>query len=262
MTLRDSSILGLPRILCLHGGGTNSHIFRMQCRVLENTLHSTFRLVYAEAPFLSDPGPDVTSVYRRHGPFKSWLRTTPGEGVHESGSCAKHIHAAIIRAMGSDSQSGAIGDWVGVLGFSQGAKIAASIILTQQTMQEGAGDSMIMWPRFRFAVLMAGRGPLIRFCPEWENDTLHGTPQLQGNESQLFLDSDDCIVRIPTLHVHGLLDPGLKLHQALRDRYFTDEESSILEWEGDHRLPIKRKDVDAVVQKIRDLAKLAGVVQP
>lgn len=39
------STLDLPRIMALHGGGTNSTIFRMQCRVLERALRPYFRLV-------------------------------------------------------------------------------------------------------------------------------------------------------------------------------------------------------------------------
>jgi hypothetical protein len=55
--------LGLPRILCLHGGGTNARIFRAQCCALINQLRHEFRLVFAQAPFNSEAGPDVLSVY-------------------------------------------------------------------------------------------------------------------------------------------------------------------------------------------------------
>ena len=63
-----------PRILCLHGGGINARIFRDQCRVLKRSLSSASRLCYAEAAFLSKPGPDVVSVYKSYGPFEAWLR--------------------------------------------------------------------------------------------------------------------------------------------------------------------------------------------
>lgn len=68
----EDPTLHRPRILCLHGGGTNAHIFRAQCRSLSYALAPHFRLAYAEAPFLSDPGPDVASVYADCGPFKRW----------------------------------------------------------------------------------------------------------------------------------------------------------------------------------------------
>src|ERR1700722_18740540 len=69
----DDPTLHLPRILCLHGGGTNARIFRAQCRVIRAHLISLSRLVFAEAPFPSPPGPDVESVYGDWGPFRSWL---------------------------------------------------------------------------------------------------------------------------------------------------------------------------------------------
>ncbi|KAH1600297.1 hypothetical protein KXW91_008005 [Aspergillus fumigatus] len=61
--MNDTATLHLPRLLCLHGGGTNARIFRMQCRVLEKHLGRTFRLVYAQGPFtVVQPGPDVTDM--------------------------------------------------------------------------------------------------------------------------------------------------------------------------------------------------------
>lgn len=53
----DVGTLHLPRILCLHGGGTNAKIFHAQCRVLRAELKGIFRLCFAEAPFPSKPGP-------------------------------------------------------------------------------------------------------------------------------------------------------------------------------------------------------------
>lgn len=63
----DIANLHLPHILCLHGGGTNARIFRVQCRVLEAQLKNKFRLCYAEAPFASNAGPDVLSAYKNGG---------------------------------------------------------------------------------------------------------------------------------------------------------------------------------------------------
>lgn len=60
----EDSTLHFPRILCLHGGGTNARIFRMQCRVLERSLSRSFRLVYAEGLFPAQPGSDVIYVYK------------------------------------------------------------------------------------------------------------------------------------------------------------------------------------------------------
>ncbi|KAJ5872925.1 uncharacterized protein N7529_005278 [Penicillium soppii] len=265
--------LSLPRILCLHGGGTNARIFRMQCRVLESTLSSTFRLVYAEAPFPSQPGSDVTSVYRNYGPFKSWLRITSSDTAHEPQHIIERINTAIATAMATDSKSGATGEWVALLGFSQGAKLAASILFAQQTMQLRAGPNAIIWPNFRFAGLIAGRGPLVWLLPEQSDiSSAHplsiksglvdaSNPSIGGEDPLFPLDSDEHILRIPTFHVHGLQDPGLSLHRALMRNYCKKGLASILEWDGGHRIPIKRKDVHAVVEEIYNLAQVTGVLK-
>jgi hypothetical protein len=67
----------LPRILCLHGGGTNARIFRAQCHIIRRHLENSFRLVFSDAPYISKPGPDVTSVYADWGPFRSWMKPQP-----------------------------------------------------------------------------------------------------------------------------------------------------------------------------------------
>jgi predicted esterase len=127
----------LPRIMCLHGGGTNTRIFRAQCRVLERMLRPHFRLCYAQAPFFSQAGPDVQSVYSDFGPFRAWLRWSPDNAVGEVDGVSEEIIAAIDSAMEEDNSYGADGEWVGLLGFSQGAKICASILHSQQERARG-----------------------------------------------------------------------------------------------------------------------------
>ena len=268
MTVQDPT-LNLPRIICLHGGGTNARIFRMQCRVLESTLRSTFRLVYVEAPFPSQPGSDVTSVYKNYGPFKSWLRITSSDIAREPHHIIESINTAIATAMYADTQSGATGEWVALLGFSQGAKLAASILFAQQSIQRRAGPDAVIWPNFRFAILMAGRGPLVWLLPDNNGVSSFSistglvdaaSPSIGGDEPDIPMNSNEHIIRIPTVHIHGLRDPGLRTHRALLSNYFEEELVSVVEWEGDHRIPIKRKDVDAVVQEIYSLAKVTGVL--
>lgn len=158
----ENATLHLPRILCLHGGGTNARIFRAQCRVLKRYLSSTYRLVFAEAPFSSQPGPDVTSVYEDFGPFKRWLRSSEDHPRLEPEVAVKAIEDSLHAAMRDDDRHGATGEWVGLLGFSQGAKMCASLLFRQQVRAErfGIRGARSSW---RFAVLLAGRGPLVSF---------------------------------------------------------------------------------------------------
>lgn len=233
--LIDSDLQYFPRILALHGGGTNSRIFKAQCRALEASLNAhKFRLVYAEAPFPSVPGPDVLSVYSRWGPFKAWLRSS--DVITPSPQDLGAVETAITEAVRADDELGGRGAWVSVLGFSQGARIAASLLLQQQRRFVHQYD-------FSFGVLLAGRGPLVDFCPELKPET-----------------QDMCLF-IPTIHVHGSRDPGLPLHRKMLDLCCGSGTTCLVKWDGDHRLPIRKSDVRKVVTAILETARLTGALQ-
>lgn len=137
----------------LHGGGTSARIFRAQCRILEAQLRSNFRFCYAQAPFLSQAGPDVREVYSNCGPFHAWLRWSP-DSIGDDDCVTDEILLAIDLAVQQDNAKGATGEFVGILGFSQGAKIGASILKAMQTRGRTGVPS---WQTFRFGVLLAGR---------------------------------------------------------------------------------------------------------
>lgn len=255
----DTQTLRLPRILCLHGGGTNSTVFRAQCRVLIAQLRPYFRLVFADAPFSSEPGPDVVSVYRDFGPFKRWLRSKPHHPVLENNSAVSEIDASICRAMESDEGTA---EWVGVLGFSQGAKIAASLLYRQQlrTTMFGPRSCAV---NFRFGILMAGQGPIVSLQPE----LLHNEALLTPSEISLVrapsgqcLAREEHVLRLPTVHLHGMLDPGIDRHRGLLEGYCCPRARRLVQWEGTHRVPIKTRDVALLVGEILDVARLAGAL--
>lgn len=248
----DASTLALPRILCLHGGGTNSRIFHMQCRALSHSLKSHFRLVYAEAPFPSTAGPDVLSVYADCGPFKRWVVTAlPNAVERQPQETWAGVERSLGDAMDEDDRLGASGEWVAVLGFSQGAKIAASLLLMQQERPEGLGRMKRPGEGFRFGVLMAGRGPLLPY--DWEHASWLDAGERFEHESN---QEAKRLLRVPTIHVHGLQDPGLGYHQVLLEEWCEPTTTKLIEWNGDHRLPIKSWDVKVVVDKIHEFTAL------
>lgn len=256
----DDSTLHLPRILCLHGGGTNATIFRAQCRVLERALRPTFRLCYAQAPFPSEPGPDVLSVYEDYGPFRAWLRWRPSDPEVESSSVVEKIHESIKNAMAEDDRQGATGEFVALLGFSQGAKICASLLYLQQARAEMCGGYHTPVPNFRFAVLMAGRAPLVALDPELElTPGLVDASSLSVTPAQQNMTTVEHRLRLPTIHVHGLQDPGLELHRKLLHQCCDERHTRLIEWDGNHRIPIKSKDVDPLVEAILSTAEKTGV---
>jgi len=257
----EESTLHLPRILCLHGGGTNAQIFSAQCRVLKAQLKSTFRLCFANAPFPSETGPDVLKVYKDAGPFRRWLRWQPWHPEIEASTAVRAIDNALKAAMEEDDLKGATGEWVGLLGFSQGAKTCASLLFRQQVRADWLGVCRTE-TNFRFGILMAGRGPLVSLDPE-----LVMTPSLVDAAhvgSQVYISPDerstDHVLRLPTIHVHGLRDPGLELHQQLLEGYCDKESTRLIDWDGNHRVPVKDIVVARIVREIFAVAQETGVI--
>ena len=248
----------LPRVLCLHGGGTNARIFRAQCRALEKSLGPFLRLVYVQAPFRSKPGPDVVSVYSGWSPFRAWL--DPGQDAE---CITKDVLTAIRRAMAADNANGATGRFVGLLGFSQGAKICASLLRAQET-REGCIGSANLLPIWRFAILLAGRGPFVSAAPLFSTtdaaDPYHGSrvpalaSPLQGDPTARGL------LKSPTLHVHGFKDPNLSQHRRFLYDAFDQAHVRLVEWDGDHRVPIRTKDVAAITLEVVSMARKAGII--
>lgn len=103
---KEDCILHLPRILCLHGGGSNARIFRAQCRAPRAELSHHFRFVFADAPFSSEPGPDVTSVYKNFGPYRRWLRSSPHQPHAPAGEAVMKIEDALALAMDESDRQG------------------------------------------------------------------------------------------------------------------------------------------------------------
>lgn len=248
-------------------------------------------MVFVEAPFPSTAGPDVLSVYAECGPFKRWVVTVEPNAVEKKPvETWRAIDEAIRVAMRRDDELGATGDWVAVLGFSQGAKIAGSLLLRQQerrdTMESkltvgGDGKAKI---DFKVGVLMAGRGPFIPLLFDTDqSDSAHNDDGAYPEEERqrekerqkktwltpgesFNLDANIAARRVitdtPTIHVHGMQDPGIDYHKVLLEDWCQPGTTTLLEWEGNHRLPLKTADVVPVVETMVTALKRQGVVLP
>jgi predicted esterase len=249
-----SSTIPLPRILCLHGGGTNASIFHNQLRTILShpSLSARYRFVFADAPFTCAEGVGVVPVYKDWGPYRRWFRWLGGHEEIDAESARREVLDAVRKAMESDEGSG---EWVGVLGFSQGAKVACSLLYQQQL--EGRESS---W-NFQFGVIMAGRCPFAALSTESEEypwmQSAGGLPSAADLDS--IAERPDMRLRVPTVHVHGLKDEGLGLHRRCVEEYCAPGTATVVEWDGPHRIPIKRGDVERVVEGVVGVADEYGV---
>ncbi|EDU50636.1 MhpC hydrolase or acyltransferase alpha beta hydrolase superfamily [Pyrenophora tritici-repentis] len=260
----------LPRILCLHGGGVNAAIFERQSRSLIRHLQHSFRLVWADAPFFCDPHPDVVDVYSDYAPFRRWLRWLDEHHELDEWAVIDEIGYSMRTAMEDDDRAGGRGEWVGLMGFSQGAKLTASLLLEQQAREKYAdmegtevptGITGIPGLNWRFGILLAGRAPPINLNP----DIIRSEALVRAggiSEGFEFCNEgvdEDATLRIPTLHVHGMKDPGLALHRILLNEYTAPGTAKLVEWGGPHRIPLKSSDIENVAGAIYDLASSTGV---
>ena len=191
------------------------------------------------------------------------MRWLPEQPECDTRTAAKRIDRQIKQAMDEDDEQGATGEWVGLLGFSQGAKLAASMLFMQQKRAELLGANMA-GSNFRFAVIMAGRAPLVTFDPQ-----LVTSPAL-ANLAEISVEfpeeglggKRDHMLRLPTVHVHGRQDQGLHLHRRLLDQYCEPGSARLVEWDGNHRIPFKPKDVALIVEQMLDVARETGALSP
>ncbi|GAB7337393.1 hypothetical protein MBLNU457_g2738t1 [Dothideomycetes sp. NU457] len=239
-----------PRILCLHGGGVTAEVFELQSRNIIKALPN-FRLVFADGPFFCDPGPGIVPVYEDKGPFRRWLRWLPKHAEIDSDSAIYEIMYAIESTKEGDKGTG---PWVGLLGFSQGAKLAASLLYEQQVQVEKRGKADT---DYKFAVLLAGRQPLVSLSELSRSPALVNPSEL--SEGFDFPGKSDHVLRLPTIHVHGLKDDGLHLHRRLMEQYCDKDSVTLVEWDGIHRVPIKKVDIDPICEQIHRIAREQGV---
>ena len=146
------------------------------------------------------------------------------------------------------------GPWVGLLGFSQGAKLSASLLYDQQIRMEKEGKAPT---DYKFAVLLAGRSPLVSFCEYSRHPALVNAGEV--SEGFDYPHPSPHVLRLPTIHVHGLGDAGLHLHRKMLKQYHDPEATTVIEWDGTHRVPLKKTDVEKITTEMYRIAREQGV---
>ncbi|KAL2820131.1 hypothetical protein BJX63DRAFT_381378 [Aspergillus granulosus] len=121
--------------------------------------------------------------------------------------------------------------------------MAASLLLRQQ-INPGHGYSRSI--DYRFAVLLAGRAPMV---------------SLSLDDDMPYYGLVPATLTLPTIHVHGTKDPGLPLHRELLEYGCDAGSTRLIEWDGEHRVPIRSKEVLAVVDAILGVARETGVIR-
>ncbi|KAI1123287.1 serine hydrolase FSH [Nemania abortiva] len=188
-----------PKILCLHGSGTSADIFRIQAIRLGRLLQPHFELVYVDGFIDTGAGPGVLPFFEGMEPYKRWLTDKDGQEERPWSDLPK-----LVEVFNRN------GPFVGIIGFSQGAKAATHLIrwLEQRGQQ------------LDFAALFGGTVPF----------------RLEvGGERWAELIKPTIITR--SIHVIGDDDPWRSESEALMDHY--DKLSrSLIRFKGGHHMPV------------------------
>lgn len=228
MSTEDSH---LPRILCLHGGGTSSLIFTFQARRLIKFLRPHFRLTFIDAPHECAPGPGVLPFFEGAGPYYQWISKNEEE--------EELVRERIEEALGK--VNGEAGPFVGVIGFSQGARVAAGLLHEAQDNRKEDGPKK--W--LRFGLLMNGSYPPLRQSSS-RSTTL---PRLSEHLQREWNNQLEGVIHTSSIHVHGSRDGALPLSRLLA-RCFDPNTATVLEYDNGHHLPVSDDDTKVIADHI------------
>ncbi|KAI9736148.1 MAG: hypothetical protein M1834_001032 [Cirrosporium novae-zelandiae] len=211
------------KFLCLHGAGTSAKVFEIQTAALRLELArdglSTFEFLDGE--FSSRPAPGIGDLFE--GPYYSFypfLYKTDGlprETVAEA-------HALVQEVIEDE------GPFDGIIGFSQGAALAASILIHHA--QEHPLDPP--YALFRCAIFICGSRPF----------NYEGTRVFDPKEGHKGL------IRIPTTHIVGAKDGYLCEGKALYELCDKANATLVMHSEG-HMIPADIKTTRMLADAVR-----------
>ncbi|KAL8775642.1 MAG: hypothetical protein Q9209_000138 [Squamulea sp. 1 TL-2023] len=214
----------LPCLLCLHGGGTSAYIFAIQVGRLQRALAKHFRFVFVDGPFECPPGPGVLPFFEGMGPYRRW--------INKDGCDEDKVRPLLKKKMAEDG-----GNFVGVLGFSQGARLALGLLHEKQ------GKRAEAFNEFGFGVFICGTYPPLGLS----SSLFPITPTAQF-ETQYWDKKHESILSIPTVHVVGNKDPFL-LKSRLLSQCSDPASTTIMEFSMGHSLPAATADTQRVANK-------------
>ncbi|KAL4862618.1 serine hydrolase FSH [Aspergillus spectabilis] len=242
------------RFLCLHGRGTNSNILESQLAALRSRLSAqhSFDFIDAECPCHAAPG--VAGIYP--APYLSWYERGSPEEVQSA-------HDYLISVLEDD------GPYDGVIAFSEGAALAASLLLSDQSKFSEA--------RFKIAILFNSVVPLVPVAELGQSleevvaehvDSYHGllsdgqqsTAEQAACLDQALAFSPEGLVKIsiPTIHIVGAKD-SFKSSSEVVVNLCEPDLAQVLRHAGGHELPQAASLLDQCAEMIETAVVLSGI---
>ncbi|CAK8569048.1 unnamed protein product [Lathyrus sativus] len=185
----EEQIQKKPRILCLHGFRTSGQILKKLVSRWPETVLQKLDLVFIDGQFPAQGKSDVEGIF--DPPYYEWFQANEDFSEYRNfEECLTYIEDFMLEN----------GPFDGVLGFSQGAFLAAAL----PGMQE-QGVALEKISKIKFLILISGA---------MFGGMKYGTPKLASNA---FSKPIDC----PSLHIIGETD-FLKPESIILQKAFVD----------------------------------------
>ncbi|KAF8018511.1 hypothetical protein BT93_H3403 [Corymbia citriodora subsp. variegata] len=169
--MTESRVHEKPRILCLHGFRTSAKILETQIHKWPQSVLEKLDLVYLDAPYPSVGKSSVEGIF--DPPYFEWFQANQDFTEYENfEECIAFIEDFMVKN----------GPFDGLLGFSQGAVLAAAL-----PGMQAEGLVLTKVPKVKFLILISG-GKL--------GGSKYGAPPLAANA---FSSPVNC----PSLHLIG-----------------------------------------------------------
>eukprot|EP00966_Prymnesium_polylepis_P080434 1863636-Prymnesium_polylepis.1 len=236
-------MLSVPRLLCLHGGGSSAAVMRRQTSKLRAALHSQVEFEFLQGEQVmpeAEVDPRLRAVFG-DGPYFNWYSVRHDAPSGPEASLADYVDALCSEKFrfsypGADVAMARLertiredGPYDGLLGFSQGA-ILITLLTATRLRSAGEGGEP---PDWRCNALCAG-------MPVRANDYLH-----------LF----EAPLAFPSCLALGTADPFYPWASRLSSAY-TDPD--VIEFDEGHRFPHSKEATQAFAEAIRRRLGVVG----
>ncbi|KAB8214491.1 serine hydrolase FSH [Aspergillus novoparasiticus] len=236
------------KVLCLTGRYTNADTLKAQLGPLQHLLKPhNITLSFLQGPFIREPPPEYVNFYGP-SPHCVWnlLDVTEEQEYNMVAGDMFTVDPDVVARVGDlfqgvstdrvqkslDTIFQAIredGEISGILGFSEGAAMAASVLLEEQRLQ-GTGHYN---PRIKFAILFSGSIPM----------------KIVGDRVQYAGIVEDAPIPIPTLHVLSPTDLFQRL-SAYLFRSCDFDKAEIFVHSTGHLVPRETESLEELKQSI------------
>jgi len=223
-------------------------IFNVQLARITRLLRPTFDFVILDAPFVGQPGPGILPFFEDCGPYAYWThpeRNGNKNGTGIEGVMYPEVVAVIMAAIRQVEVKG--GEVVGAWGFSQGSRVVAGLLKTQEEAQrrESSKDQGLggLKTRLKFGVSFMGSYPPPLVPLELHQNTGNG----EDENTPMILEQR---ITTPTLYVQGVNDTWNWAGKKMFGEYYDANTAVMVNVQTEHHMPISTDENEMVKNEI------------